>query len=576
MERTFRIVIYSGAPPNALRHFLWRLDTDLPEVRVSGVLYCRRKPPLSMSRRTQRFFRLLPDPQFRALVYHKLRTQTRSGLARIFDSFLHILHCCPQDPNGPPLTLEALARDCESHGTKFYSTSEAHGTQSLSFVRSLDANLGVIFATGILKPELYAIPTNGSINIHKHKLPEYRGSGPPGLWEMRDDKTTVTVSVHRVVQAVDAGAILGERTFSIDPLDSLASVGLKADLLGIDLLIDVIRAESAGRSVETPQTEGTVYKGFKDHQIFAIERSIQSKRGGYQPSGVRPMHSLVARSLAYPALYFRNRRRRRRRGFPVIILYHHLIADKPQYLGLPTEQFARHVRFLKKHYRIASLPEALEMLRTSNVPLPTVVLTFDDGYAENFMTLRAVAEVEAVPVTLFVCTERVSRQAAFDHDLERNEAGFVALSWDQVRYFDRHGVTIGSHTRNHFDCTSTDLGALESEIVGSSDDLRRELGHDVDLFSFPIGLEPNISKVALSLASRTYRYTFSAFGGENYSSAAQSGHLYRPPYPSSLWELELSLQSVLELDGNQRASAFAVTRRIQNAGTRGPANRQTD
>ncbi len=560
MERTFRIVIYSGASPNTLRHFLWRLDADLPEVRVSGVLYCVRKPQLSMSRRTQRFFRLLPDRQFRALVYHRLRTQARSRLASIFDSLLQTVHCCPQDPNGPILTLEALARDCESRGTKFCSTSEAHGAQSLSFVRSLDANLGVIYATGILKPELYAIPTNGSINIHKHKLPEYRGSGPPGLWEMRDDKTTVTVTVHRVVRAVDAGAILGERTFSIDPLDSLASVGLKADVLGIDLLIDVIRAESAGRSVETPQTEGTVYKGFKDHQIFAIERSIRAKRGRYQPSGMRPIPSLVARSLAYPALYFRNRRRRRRRRFPIIILYHHLIVDKPKFLGLPTDQFARHVRFLKKHYRIASLPEALEMLRTGDVPLPTVVLTFDDGYAENFVTLRAVVEVEAVPVTLFVCTERVSRQAAFDHDLKRSEAGFLALSWDQIRYFDRHGVTIGSHTRNHLDCGSTELSTLESEIVGSSDDLRRELGHDADFFSFPLGLEPNISKAALSLASRTYRYTFSAFGGENYASPGDSGHLYRWPYPGSLWELELSLQSVLELDGNRRASAFAATR----------------
>jgi peptidoglycan/xylan/chitin deacetylase (PgdA/CDA1 family) len=570
MERTFRIVIYSGAPPNALRHFLWRLDTDLPEVQVSGVLYCTRKPPLSLSKRIRRFFRLLSDGQFRAFVYYKLRTQACTKFASIFDSLLRTLHCCPQDPNGPALTLEALARDCESRRTRFYSTSEPHAAQSLSFVRSLDANLGVIYATGILKPELYAIPTNGSINIHKHKLPEYRGSGPPGLWEMRDDKTTVTVTVHRVVQAVDAGAILGERTLSIDPLDTLAGVGLKADLLGIDLLIDLIRAESEGRSVETPQTGGTVYKGFKDHQIFAIERGIQAKRRSYEPSEMRPNHSLVARSLAYPVLYFRNRRRQRRRCFPIIILYHHLITDKPKLLGLPTDQFARHVRFLKKHYQIVSLPEALEMLRTGDVPLPTVVLTFDDGYAENFMTLRAVAEVEAVPVTLFVCTERVSRQAAFDHDLKRGEAGFPALSWDQVRYFDRHGVTIGSHTRNHFDCGSTDVSALESEIVDSSDDLRRELGHDVDCFSFPIGLEPNISKVALSLASRTYRYTFSAFGGENYASPGDSGHLYRWPYPGSLWELELSLQSVLELDGNQRASAFAATRLVQNAGTHGP------
>ena len=40
------------------------------------------------------------------------------------------------------------------------------------------------------------------------------------------------------------------------------------------------------------------------------------------------------------------------------------------------------------------------MLAKDEVPEPTVVLTLDDGYAENFSGLRAVAELErAVPMT---------------------------------------------------------------------------------------------------------------------------------------------------------------------------------
>src|SRR5439155_12896448 len=105
----------------------------------------------------------------------------------------------------------------------------------------------------------------------------------------------------------------------------------------------------------------------------------------------------------------------------------------------------RHIRFLKEYYRIASLPEALEMVKKGEVAAPTVVLTFDDGYAENFLGLRAVIEAEGIPVTLFVCTRHVAERSEFQHDLERGEQGFPALSWDELRYFDKHGVCIASH-----------------------------------------------------------------------------------------------------------------------------------
>jgi len=241
-------------------------------------------------------------------------------------------------------------------------------------------------------------------------------------------------------------------------------------------------------------------------------------------------------------------RRKSNRNFPEMILFHHLITDRPKVLGLPTEAFLRQVQFLKKHYRIASLPEAIEMLERNEVPVPTVVLTFDDGYAENFLGLRAVIEAEDVPVTLFVCTQAVTERSEFDHDRARHEAGFPALSWQQVRYFDRHNASIGSHTRTHFDCGSTDRATLAEEIGGSHQDLRRELGHDVPFFSFPKGLKQNMSETAVELAGAHYPYIFSAIDGANHGPVAAPCCLYRCAQPQSLWELELLLQSMLEFD----------------------------
>ena len=134
-------------------------------------------------------------------------------------------------------------------------TNDINGEESLKFVEDLKPDLGIVYGTRILKPQLFTIPRLGSINIHKHKVPDYRGSGAPGLWELRDERTEQVVTVHRVTSDVDEGAVLAERSFPIEPLDTLTSIGLKADLVGIDCLIEVIRAESLGETVEAAQPQ---------------------------------------------------------------------------------------------------------------------------------------------------------------------------------------------------------------------------------------------------------------------------------------------------------------------------------
>jgi len=550
LETRFRIVIFSSLPPAKLEHLLRRLAIDLaPEVEVAGVLYEHPRPPLARSQRIKRAARLMRERDFRRFARHKFAAALSRKFHAPLDKTLRALHGAPSHPNGAPLTLKRLAGDCEARGIKFHQTHDVHDSTSLNFVRSLGADLGVVYGTRILKPELFTIPERGSVNIHKHKVPDYRGGGAPGIWELRDNQAEQFVTVHRVTAEVDAGHILGERSFPVDEFDTLTSVGLKADLVGIDLLVEVINAEGAGACVERPQPAGgALYKGFKPHQIFAIEQEIRERRAKFAPGYSRPAYKLIARTLAYPALYLKNRRRMRERNFPVVMLFHHVITDKRKRMGLPTEEFARHVQYLKRHYRIASLEEALGMLREGRVPQPTVVLTFDDGYAENFLCLRAVAEAENVPVALFVCTEKVSERAPFAHDTESSEEGFPALDWDQVRYLDRHNVAIGSHTRTHFDCGSTDRAALAEEIIGSKRDLCRELGHCVQFFAFPYGHPRNMSEEAREIARENFEYVFSAHGGVNYAPVSPPCELRRRSHPDSLWELELTLQSLLDIN----------------------------
>lgn len=547
----FRICIFSSAwtPTQHLQHFLWRVSTDLPKAEVAGILYEVERPPLGRKKRIKRAQKYLREQDYIRYVAHNIFARVSGKLGKIPKRLLHLAHGTDGSPNLAYVGLEELVRECAGRGIVFKIVKDVHNDASLEFVKGLRADIGVTFGARILKPQLFSIPLRGSINSHQHKLPDYRGSGAPGLWEICDGKTELTVTAHRLNVEVDGGAVLDERSFPIEPFDTLTSLALKANLAGVDGLIDVIRLEVRGKSVEVPQpTEGTIYKGIQPHRMWAMEEIIRKKRRPFLPSTRCPFHKRAKRMLAYPALFFRNRQWARDKNFPVVILSYQLISDRAKHGSLSTDYFLRHVHFLKEYYRIVSLPDALEMLEKGAVNAPTVVLTFDDGYAENFLSLRSVIEPENIPATLFVCTRHITERSKFKHDIDRGEHGFPALGWEEIRYFDKHNVCIGSHTRTHFDCGSTDEEKLLDEISGSLEDLRRELGHDVYYFSFPKGCPENMSEPARRIALRSYPYLFSTCGGANWGPLPSGTIIKRCRQPESLWDLELLLQSISKLD----------------------------
>jgi peptidoglycan/xylan/chitin deacetylase (PgdA/CDA1 family) len=204
------------------------------------------------------------------------------------------------------------------------------------------------------------------------------------------------------------------------------------------------------------------------------------------------------------------------------------------------------VNYLLRHYRVVSLSDAVELVRKGGVKMPTVAITFDDGYADNFVNLRAVTEETGLPIGYFISTEHISNGREFAQEQMANKQGFPPNTWEQIEFLHRCGYEIGSHTRSHADCGSADEEFLRREIVGSAEDIQQKLGPTAN-FSFPLGLPQNISAPAAAIACASYKNVFSAYGGEN----LQADHrriLKRANFPHTVWELELQLQSVLAGD----------------------------
>ena len=171
------VIIFSSVPPRQVAVIIARIGRDAPEARVCGVLY-ERRPPKTLQQRIDNWRKKMKRFAYWRYVAHRIgATLERYGFD-LLNSIIRFIHAAPKWPNGKVgYGLDDLGESCKQIGAEFCITRDIHSDEALDFVRRMNADLGLVFGTRILKPTLYTIPRQGSINIHKRKVPDYRGGG---------------------------------------------------------------------------------------------------------------------------------------------------------------------------------------------------------------------------------------------------------------------------------------------------------------------------------------------------------------------------------------------------------------
>jgi len=104
--------------------------------------------------------------------------------------------------------------------------------------------------------------------------------------------------------------------------------------------------------------------------------------------------------------YFLKLKNRLFSGRPVLVLMYHRVNDFPQgnlsHLTVTNDDFEKQLQFLTKNYQILKLEEDWNNLKRTGV-----VITFDDGYADNLTDALPLLEKYNVPATIFVTTENL-------------------------------------------------------------------------------------------------------------------------------------------------------------------------
>ena len=183
------------------------------------------------------------------------------------------------------------------------------------------------------------------------------------------------------------------------------------------------------------------------------------------------------------------------------------------------EVFAKHIAYLSRHYRIISLDMLVSAIYNktfTEIPPKSVVITIDDGHADNITLLPIITHYRIRP-TIYVCTQIINTNRHFwfkiDEQSKRDkehlkklpnaerlaflkqQAGFEpekeyqdrqALNMDEMKQM-MQNVDFQPHSQFHPilpHCSETEC---KQEVLGSKADLEDLLGIECFHFSYPNG-----------------------------------------------------------------------------------------
>jgi len=99
----------------------------------------------------------------------------------------------------------------------------------------------------------------------------------------------------------------------------------------------------------------------------------------------------------------------------IILMYHRVakLDSDPWSLAVTPEHFSEHLGVLQKHSQLISLSELKQAHQTGSVPDRGVVITFDDGYADNLYHAKPLLDQCGVPATIFIVSGQIGQNREF-------------------------------------------------------------------------------------------------------------------------------------------------------------------
>jgi peptidoglycan/xylan/chitin deacetylase (PgdA/CDA1 family) len=411
----------------------------------------------------------------------------------------------------PDRGLDRLAKQCSF---PVFRVGNLNGAEAIGRLSGSGAELGIVLGTRILKRPIFSIPRLGCINLHKGKVPEYRGT-PPGFWELYEGASSAGVTVHFVDEGLDTGDVVGTSEVAVHPKETPESLKAKLDAAGIQLLRSVVEQIRDGSIVRQKQN----YEGRKPRtrptrlEVNELARRLPHWRRLSDGRQVLKMMSWLA--IYHSGIFRLLRWSRRNQSRGAILLYHRVNDISQDVLTTSPRRFAEHLITLRHFYRPVPTEELLDRITAKErIESTSVAVHFDDCYRDVRSLAAPLLQAATIPGTAFVSSGFVDTGRTFLHDRDKSPHRFENMSSQDLRTLPALGVNVAAHTVNHVDLGKVTLEDAHYEVVESRNQLEKLTHRPVLLFSFPFGRPHNIREQVRKMVMQAgYRALFSAYGG---------------------------------------------------------------
>ena len=180
-------------------------------------------------------------------------------------------------------------------------------------------------------------------------------------------------------------------------------------------------------------------------------------------------------------------------GVPVLN-YHQVEQKNGNPLTLWPDQFEAQMAYLAEEgYTPITIDEMMDALE-NGAPLPEkpVIITFDDGYADNYEYAYPILKKYGFKATIFLIYDFTNAYPNY-------------LTWEQIDEMKQSGlIRFESHTMTHANLAELDSAdELRHEIADSHDLLSEKIGYDMHYIAYPGGrVNPEIEEITRAAGYR--------------------------------------------------------------------------
>lgn len=272
----------------------------------------------------------------------------------------------------------------------------------------------------------------------------------------------------------------------------------------------------------------------------------------------------------------------------VYVFNYHRIGDAtrtdfdPNVYSCDEPHFAAQVEFIAQRFRVIGIRDLIEgVLDEGRASEPLAMITFDDGYRDNFTGAFPILRSAGVPAAFFIPTgfvgtnqvpwwdeiawmvrhttkksieipftgtrlqlsgvplnvairslltafKRAPGDAAqkvtdlrrvLDCQLPQSVTENLFVSWDDLAVMRKAGMDIGSHTHSHQILSHLSPSEQLGELSRSKQLLEAHLGEGVDAIAYPVGAVDSFTRETMALTEQCgYKVGFSFINGANLGS----------------------------------------------------------